>query len=352
MLRTDPTVVFDRRRLAWGLLRLIGLVGVVVLAISSVPGLAGLRARLAGADTGWVVSTAVLEVGSVACFVVALRSALAERLRWRAAAAIGTTAQGVNVLVPAGGTGGLAAAGVIMTRAGIPAGFAATRLIALFLLSSVATNVLLVIVAGLGVWAGILPGNASPAASLLPALAALAIVAALAVLLRRAPRAPRPARLRRWRSIALRALDYLRDGAACSGRLLRTGDPRLVLGALGFVLLDLAALDGAFHAVGAAALPAGSMLLAYTLGQAGSIVSLPGTTEGGLVGVFLLYGAPLVPATSAILVYRAAQSLVPLALGLLGALELRRVLNAPAALSAADAEDDGRDFCPAPAPPP
>ncbi|MBV9001075.1 MAG: hypothetical protein JO304_18595 [Solirubrobacterales bacterium] len=34
MLRTDPSVVFDRRRLAWGLLRLIGLVGMVVLAIS------------------------------------------------------------------------------------------------------------------------------------------------------------------------------------------------------------------------------------------------------------------------------------------------------------------------------
>lgn len=65
------------------------------------------------------------------------------------------------------------------------------------------------------------------------------------------------------------------------------------------------------------------MLLAYTLGQAGSIVSLPGSAEGGLLGVFALYGTPLALATSAILVYRAVPSLVPLAFGVIGVAGLR-----------------------------
>jgi uncharacterized membrane protein YbhN (UPF0104 family) len=39
--------------------------------------------------------------------------------------------------------------------------------------------------------------------------------------------------------------------------------------------------------------------------------------------LFVLYGAPLALATSASLVYRAVQSLVPLALGLVGAAGLR-----------------------------
>jgi uncharacterized membrane protein YbhN (UPF0104 family) len=60
------------------------------------------------------------------------------------------------------------------------------------------------------------------------------------------------------------------------------------------------------------------MLLAYTLGQAGSVIPLPGTTEGGLVGVFVLYGAPLALTAAAVLLYRAAQSVIPLVLGALG----------------------------------
>ena len=105
-------------------------------------------------------------------------------------------------------------------------------------------------------------------------------------------------------------------------------DPLLLFGALGFVLCDLGALAAAFRAVGGAGLPLGTMVLSYTLGQAGSIISLPGTTEGGLVGVFALYGAPLALATSAILVYRAAQSLIPLLLGLIGIAGLRRGFTA------------------------
>jgi uncharacterized membrane protein YbhN (UPF0104 family) len=77
--------------------------------------------------------------------------------------------------------------------------------------------------------------------------------------------------------------------------------------------------------VGATPLPLGTMLLAYTLGQAGSIFSLPGATEGGLLGLFLLYGAPLTLAAPAILLYRAVQTAVPLVLGLIGVADLRHL---------------------------
>jgi uncharacterized membrane protein YbhN (UPF0104 family) len=324
----EPAAAIDGRSLAWRFGRLAALVAVAMLLIAKLPGLGEVRERLSRADTGWVALAMLLEAASVASFVVAFHCALERRLRRRTSSAVAMTAQGVNVLVPAGGTGGLAAATVIMARAGIPASFTAGRMVALFLLTAVATNVLLIIVGGLGVASGLLPGTASLAASLVPAVVTLIAVIGLMYVVRRLPRTgtavPSPSRLR---SIAQQAARYLREGIEASGELLRGGDPMLVCAALGYVLFDLAALAAAFRAVGSSGPPLGTMLLSYTLGQLGSVVSLPGTTEGGLIGAFVLYGAPLVLVTSAVLVFRAVQLVVPLALGLVGVVELRHLFR-------------------------
>ena len=315
---------FDRRALAWRLARFAIVVLVVVLVIVTVPGLGSLRSRFAGAQPGWIIAACALQVGSVLCFALAFQRTFADRVAPGSSVSLALTAQGVNVLVPAGGTGGLAVAGVLMSRAGMAPALAARRMIGLFLLAGVATNVLLLIVGGLGVGTGVLPGRASWVGSLLPALIAAGL-GAMAICMAKRPPAPagRHATTSRWTRLARRGAGYLRDGVTCSGELLRTRDPLLILGALGYIVLDLGALALAFHALGSSGLPLGTLLLAYTLGQAGSVVSLPGTTEGGLVGVFVLYGAPLALATSAILVYRAVQSLVLLALGLVGVAGLR-----------------------------
>ncbi len=327
---TDAAAVLDRGRLARRLVRWAAVVVVAVLLIARLPGLGALRLRFAGADARWIGVSAVLEIGSVLSFVVAFHSVFGGQVRWRSSVSMAMSAQGVNVLVPAGGTGGLAVAAVIMTRAGIPLAFAASRMIALFLLTAVATNVLVIILAGVGVATGALPGRVSWEASLLPALGAALLVAAVAYLPRRLPVATEPAH-GRWRSIARRVLAHLRDGITWSIQLLRARDPLLVFGSLGYVLFDAAALAAAFRGFGSGGLPLGTMLLAYTLGQAGQVISLPGSTEGGLIGAFVLYGAPLTLATSAVLLYRVVQSVVPLGLGLIGAAGLRQVLREDAA---------------------
>jgi uncharacterized membrane protein YbhN (UPF0104 family) len=316
----------DRRHLTRGVVRLVVVAGLIVLALSSLPGLDALRARVTGAQTGWIVACGALEVASVLSFVIAFHCAVAPRLGWRGAASLALTAQGVNVLVPAGGTGGLAAVTVVMTRAGIPRGFALSRMIALFLITAVATNVTLVVVAGIGVATGLLPGHAPLTLSLVPAAAAVLLVAVIAYLARRWPETNAPS-TSRWRRLAQVTATHLREGLTWSAQLLRARDPLLILGSLGFVLFDLGALAAAFRAVGSSGLPLGTMVLSYTLGQVGSIVSLPGTTEGGLLGVFVLYGALLTVTASAILIYRAAQSLIPLALGLVGLVGVRRLLG-------------------------
>lgn len=305
-------------------MRLALVAAVVVLVIVKVPGLGSLRQRLTRADPGWLVTAGLLEAASVMSFAVAFHRIFGARFTKWSSASLAMTAQGVNVLIPAGGTGGLAAVTILMARRGISDRFVISRMVALFVITGVVTNVLLVIVAGLGVAAGVLPGHAPLWATLVPGILALAMVVVVRWLVRRAPQAV-SAHASRWRVVLRDAIAQLRQGLQWSGELLRSHDPLLVLGAAGFVLFDLGALAAAFRAVESAGLPLGTMVLAYTLGQIGSVISLPGTTEGGLLGVFLLYGAPLTVTASAIIVYRAAQSLVPLLLGLIGILGVRRL---------------------------
>jgi uncharacterized membrane protein YbhN (UPF0104 family) len=114
---------------------------------------------------------------------------------------------------------------------------------------------------------------------------------------------------------------------AWSWELLRGGDPLLIVGALAYVLCDLGALAGVLVAIGSGGPWLAAVALAYTLGQVGSVISLPGTTEGGFIGVLLLYGWPLQVAVPAVLIYRTIAIVVPLSLGIVGAAQLRQSLG-------------------------
>jgi len=64
--------------------------------------------------------------------------------------------------------------------------------------------------------------------------------------------------------------------------------------------------------------PVGTLLLAYVLGQLGGLLPLPGGVGGidaGLIGAFVIYGEPIVPVTTAVLVYHAMRLLLPVLLG-------------------------------------
>jgi hypothetical protein len=250
----------------------------------------------------------------VIAFAVALHGAFARRLRVRLSCAVGMAAQGVNALAPAGGSTGVAAAGTIACRAGLDSAFVAERSVGLFLLTSVATNVLLILVGGFGVAGGALPGRVPLIGSLAPALAALVLLVAIAVLGRLLP-AECMARGSRWRTALGWGAVRVRQGILWSTRAARLRDPLLAAGSLGYVLLDLATLVASFRALGSAAPPIGTLLLAYALGQAGSIVSLPGVAAGGMVGTFALYHVPLPLSAAAVLLYQLVSDPDPIGAG-------------------------------------
>jgi uncharacterized membrane protein YbhN (UPF0104 family) len=327
------------RQLLRRILTAAAAVAIVALAIAELPGLHAVRARFTHANFGWIVIAVGMEVASIGCFALALQRAFKETLAPRGATALGTTAQGVNAVVPAGGTAGFVFAAVVLADAGFPVAATVGRLLALFLITSVLTNLVLVVAGGGGAAFGLLYAHGSLAASLVPAVIALALLIVLAWALV-SPRRPRCSSTGVWPAQIHGPVGFARGAIGVTRDLVRGRDPWLAVGASGYVVCDLLALAAALAAVGWGGLGAGALILGYTLGQIGSLIPLPGATEGGLTGALVLYGAPLNLAIAGVLVYRTVAIGVPLVLAAFGAVRLRHgleVTDAPDAERAAQA---------------
>lgn len=332
MTDTTPTGSdsgFDGRAIAKRAAFFVVVAVVAVVAISALPGVAEVRERLAGADPRWLVAAAACSLGSILGFVRALWAVFDRILPWRRALVLGLAEQGANVLIPAGGAGGPAFGALVMRRVGVPAEIADQRHAALFLATS-AVGFFALVLAGGGEAIGLLPGDASLVATLLPALGGAAAIAVIVVYARTMP-PPRPSggriRVPLWR---LRR--FVHDGVRTTVYLLRHGDRLLIVGAVTYYAFDVASLACMFQAFGGGAPPAGIFILAYTLGHAGALLPTPGGvggTEGGLIGMFAAYGTPLDLAAAAVLAYRVFQLGLPAVLGAISLLRIRYILAHP-----------------------
>lgn len=183
--------------------------------------------------------------------------------------------------------------------------------------------------AGTATGIGLLPGEVSWVGSLLPAALALAAVAAVAALGQLPVGQPSEAQgfFARW---ATRIGALLRDGVQESFALLRARDPLVVGGCVGYLGFAIVALGASFQAFGGEGPPIGAFVLAYTLGQVGALIPTPGGvggTEGGLIGMFVIYGAPAAPTAASVLAYRVFQLGLPVFFGLIAFARIRRRLR-------------------------
>jgi uncharacterized protein (TIRG00374 family) len=333
------------RHLAIRVAELAAVVAVVAIAVSALPGLDEVRARLEGARPGWVAVVALAEVGSCAGYLLVFRSTFCSQMSWGLSYDIAMSELAANALLPAGGAGGLALGVWALRQAGMPTGHIARRTVAFFVVTSAANFFVLVLV-GIGVFAGIVAGQASAALTLVPAL----ITALGALLVGLSPTILRALGVRgagadrdTWSGrarLALRALLTAgADGVDQAIAMLRSHSFGVIAGSLAYMAFDIAGLGFSFAAVGH--VPAfGTLVLGYLIGQLGNLVPLPGgigATEGALIGVFALYGVNVPEATAAVLAYRLFQLVVPALLGAPAFVMLRRKLmraDRPAAVCA------------------
>jgi uncharacterized membrane protein YbhN (UPF0104 family) len=322
-------------------------IGVGIVLLAKLPGIEDVRDRFSSADPWWIAVAAACSLTSMFGFVRALWAAFDRLVPWRRALILGFAEQGANVLLPAGGAGGPALGALVMRRAGVPGELAAQRHAVLFLATSAVSFVALA-VAGTLVATGVLPGDAPLVGSLLPAAIAVAVMA-LCVVAARA-NAPREPQGNKYAHGIWRVWTFVHDGLRTTLLVIRRGDRLLIAGAVTYYAADVAALGAAFQAFGGGAPPVGEFVLAYTIGHAGALLPTPGGvggTEGGLIGMMVVYGAPADAATAAVLAYRVFQLGLPAILGAISMLRIRAFLSdedrrARVAAAFAEAREAGR----------
>jgi uncharacterized membrane protein YbhN (UPF0104 family) len=184
-----------------------------------------------------------------------------------------------------------------------------------------------VVVIGVPMWLGLVPGSRDALLTLLPAAAALATIVGTLALAAWARRAAANRLLKEGRAAV--ALTAVSGGVADALRLIREHDWRL-LGAVGYWLFDNLVLYACFVAFGHA--PSFWVVaMAYLVGMLANSIPVPGgflAVEGGLVGMLVLFGVrPGYVVIAAVVVYRAISLWIPAVIGSLAFLGLRREIG-------------------------
>jgi uncharacterized membrane protein YbhN (UPF0104 family) len=321
---------FEPRRLLRRALEVGGVIGVVVLIVILAPGLDQVRAQLEGARPAWIALAVVLEALSCASYVVMFKPMFCPRMPWRTSWEIGLSELAMGSIVPASGAGGLALGAWILREGGMPGEQIARRSVAFFLIKS-SVNFAAVAVIGTLMAVGLLGPHRSLLLTALPAAAA-AIVIGLVLLIPRVapPEGARPEAGRFSRAfVTLRR--WIIDGTTEAVLILRSGNWQVLAGAFGYWFWDNAVIWATFHAFGYSPQIA-IVLMGYLIGQLGGALPIPGGLggiDGGLCGTFVVYGTPAAVTAAAVLAYRVILFWLPLVVGAVAFLSLRRGLNDP-----------------------
>jgi uncharacterized membrane protein YbhN (UPF0104 family) len=318
---------FQTRTLRRRLLQAIAALAVLVSFFLLAPGLGDVRHLLAGAQPGWLALATGLEALSFGSYVLMFGPIFCTGLSWRRSWQIGGAELAMGSLVPASGAGGLALGAWVLHRGGLDGALIARRSVAFFLIKS-SVNFVAVALFGAAMAIGLLGPDLSLWLTAFPAaLATLAMVAVVAFTGIGPGREPPEgaSRLGRGTHAARRALV---DGTAEALKILRSGNVRVLAGAIGYWAFDNAVLWATFHAFDLSP-PLTIVLMGYLIGQLGGLLPIPGGIggiDGGLIGTLIVYGAPAAGTGAAVLAYRVILFWLPLALGGIAFAALRRDL--------------------------
>src|SRR6202046_451872 len=289
-----------------GLISLAILVAIVVGLLLAVPGLEGVADQVGGMNPWWLVAGVVLEILSCLGYVLAFLQVF-DRAPVRFGARVALSELAFGAAVSLGGAGSIAVgAWLLIERGGTPTRVA-ERSAVLFLVTS-AINVVTLILAGLGLWVGILPGPRNPLLSLVPAVVGIVVLIIFLALPQITERIAEQRAPGRVRTLLIEFASSIR----LTEQVLFRWDWRII-GAIAFLWCDIAVLAACFAAAGPVP-PLATIVLAYQIGYLSNLIPIPGNIgvlDGSLVGMFVIYGTSATVATAATIVYHAIALWVP-----------------------------------------
>jgi uncharacterized membrane protein YbhN (UPF0104 family) len=315
----------DPGRSLWrGLISLGILVALVISLLLAVPGLHGVADQVADMKLGWVLVGVGLEILSCVGYVIAFLQVF-DRAPLRFGARVALSELAFGAAVSLGGAGSIAVGAWLLVERGGDPTRVAERSAVLFLVTS-AINVVTLILAGLGLWVGILPGPRNPLLSLLPAVVGIVVLILFLALPRISERIAEGREPGRFRTLLIEFASSIR----MTEQVLFRWDWRII-GAIAFLWCDIAVLAACFAAAGIVP-PLATIVLAYQIGYMSNLIPVPGNIgilDGSLVGMFAIYAVSATVATAATVVYHAIALWVPAMWGTIAFLILRRTRAEP-----------------------
>jgi uncharacterized membrane protein YbhN (UPF0104 family) len=317
------------RRLAKRTLQVLAILVVAGAIIKFAPGLGALRDQLRDAEPGWLAVAVLFEALSCISYVLMFKPVFCRHMPWRTSNEIAWSELAMGSILPASGIGGLALGAWILREGGMPPDKIARRSVAFFIIKS-GVNFVAVVVVGTAMALGVGPHYSLWLTAFFAAGAAAAIAAVL--LLPRLGRGEGPppgaGGFRRAVSASRRALV---DGVAEAVVIVKRRDVLVLIGSVGYWAWDNAVLWATFQAFGYSP-PITVILMGYLIGQLGGLLPLPGGLggiDGGLLGTLVVYGTPVAVTAAAVLAYRVILFWLPLIVGGIEFVLLRRGLNHP-----------------------
>jgi uncharacterized protein (TIRG00374 family) len=333
-----PRVRLTRGRLLASVLFVVSAVAFLYFVLPKLLGLKETWNRIQHGNGWWLGLAAVLEVCSFLGYVALFRAVFVRgksRIDWRESYQITMAGLAATRLFASAGAGGIALTAWALRRSGMQPRIVACRLVA-FLALLYGVYMASLVIVGLGLYTGLIPGGGSFALTVVPAIfGASAILVFLAVSL--VP-ADFDRLVRRWTSGSGkigRAAARLATAPAAAATGVRTAIDRIrskdpyLLGGVAWWGFDIAVLWACFHAFGASP-PKGVIIMSYFLGMLANTLPLPGGiggVDGGMIGAFTAFGVDVEVAIVAVLAYRAFAFWLPTLPGAVAYLQLRKTVQ-------------------------
>ena len=331
----EPRFKLTRRKVVAAGLFVAAAIAFMYVVLPQIGGLNKTWQRLDEGDGNWLLLAGLFEVGSFAGYILLLKVVVPsnkDRFNWSTAYLVTMAGVAATRLFAAAGAGGIALTFWAIRRTGVRRREVAVRLSA-FMVCLYSVFMVSVVIAGIGLSAGVFNGPAPIGLTVVPAVLAGTVIA-IFLLFALVP-GDSERRLRAWShgrgEVAAAAGKLAVAPAAIAAgtrvalRLLKERHPGM-LGAIGWWYFDIAVLWACLRAFGGEPAVV-TIVMAYFVGQLGNLLPLPGGiggVEGAMVGALAAFGVDASLALVAVLSYRAFSFWLPTVPGAIAFVQLRR----------------------------
>ena len=336
-----PRLAITRRRALVFAVFVVTSIGFLYFALPKFAGLSKTWNQLDRGDPVWLVIALAFEIAAFLGYGVLFRTVCVRgqpRVGWRETYQITMSGLAATRLFAAGGAGGIVLTAWALRRSGMERRLVAHRMLA-FLTIHYAVYMTVLIVDGIALRTGLLPGGGGFGVTIVPAIfGAVVVIVFLAFSLlpgdverrleawsSRSGRAATAIAIARLVTVPATAADGVRTAIAT----IREGEWRAPAGSIAWWGFDICVLWSTFHAFGGPVPPFSVIVMAYFVGMLANILPLPGGiggVDGGMIGALLAFHVDSGIAIVAVLTYRGFSFWLPTIPGAIAYLQLRRTV--------------------------